>query len=118
MTQHVFVYGDPVDGLGFVGPVETDDTELEAAFDGHTWWYAEMDSRANATWTPDKPDPDVEQEKLDGQWEKFFEAIWAADDLYHPDEVNIGLNTATDLTPLLALRDIISAWRALPTEDD
>lgn len=108
MTQHVFVYGDLVGGFGFIGPVEPDDGELEAEFDSESWWYAEMDSRAEALWKPGNPDPETLEEELS-------EAIWSADDLFQEDG---SLEPGYDLAALLALRDIISIWRMMPEEDE
>lgn len=46
MNTHLLVYGNPVDGFTFIGPITPNDPELEAWIENHlageTWWYAPL----------------------------------------------------------------------------
>ncbi len=114
MSQYVFVYGDPVNGFEFIGPLDTtEDTDLEGRFQNKDWWYGDLESRAEAMWQPGMPDPEEEEE--DPLWRKFNDLVCDGDDLF--DETG-RLLPGNDLSALLALRDIVMAWRAIPYPED
>ena len=47
--MHIIIYGDPVDGLRFIGPFETAEEAVSSAENwrnvrNDTWWVAKMES--------------------------------------------------------------------------
>lgn len=46
--MHIIIYGDPVDGLKFIGPFNTSEEAAAYAssghFDGYDWWVAPLEA--------------------------------------------------------------------------